>query len=181
PDVLATYDATHPENGAPLVGDATHESFFVTRNAGITGSLEAGDNDVLPTGLTDFAVRDGRVAFAVPEVTQGEDLTGDGQLKNLALLLRERDGTVVNLHQVVLDSEVHIGSRWLLYQAFDPAQLPARTVAVGVRELGPRVTEPFFICSERGGTGRLVTSFSDSLLPCLLMEDSIGRDLNGDH
>src|SRR5207249_2937641 len=58
PDVLGVYDATHPETGASLVRDATHASFFVTRNAG-DPTVPAGDNDVLPTNPVDFAVAAG--------------------------------------------------------------------------------------------------------------------------
>jgi parallel beta-helix repeat protein len=106
-----------------------------------------------------------------------EDFTGDGSRGDFALFLGDREGTARNLQQAVIAGQVQLGSRWLLYQAFD---LERPSVAVGVRELGPRVEEPFFVCSEPGGVAHLATSFSDSLIPCLLAEDSVGRDLNGD-
>src|SRR5438094_460304 len=174
PDVLFTYDATHPERGAVPVHDAQHPFFAVTRGGGVS-SLAAGDNHNLRPLPLDFSVANGRVALVVPEAIQGEDLNGDGRADGLALLLAGRDGTATNLRQAIITEEIHLSPRWLLYHAFDP-QL--RNVAVGVREVGAAAA-PFFICRE--GTGPIVPSVSDSLIPCLLNEDFAHRDLNGDH
>src|SRR5439155_3809704 len=91
PDVLFVYDV---DRGlAQVVHDAGHPQFFVTRMG--FGPV---NNAFLPSLPLDFSVRSGRVAFVVDESEQGEDLGGDGQADGFALLLVERDGTVVNLH-----------------------------------------------------------------------------------
>ena len=175
PDVLFTYDATHPDQGAVPVHDDQHPFFKVTRGGGVP-SLAAGDNHVLRPLPLDFSVAKGRVALVVPEATQGEDLTGDGRADGFALLLAGRDGTAANLRQALITPEIHLSSRWLLYQASDPR---SGRNAVGVREMGPVAASPFFICP--GGAGPVVPSASDSLIPCLLTEDVVHQDLNGDH
>ena len=163
-DVLAYYDAAAAEPAPALVTDASHEFFVVPR------TTIFGPNVSIPF---DFAVGDGRIAFVVPENVQDEDLTGDGDRIDFALLLFDpATGTVTNLQRGG-SRALHLGSGLL---AFNEAR-PDGTTSVAL--IDPRHPGPplFHICDQPPLSGSVLAGFSPALLPCVVLEQ--GVDLNG--
>src|SRR5262249_7967941 len=109
-DVLYAYDAGKPEPGPFPVGDDSHAFFFLFRQ----GNMGLSNLRTLPVALD---VHDGRIAFNAFEAAMGEDLTGNGDLGDLALLVFDlRSGAVTNLHTCAF--QLRLSSRWLTYQTF---------------------------------------------------------------
>lgn len=166
---LLVYDAAASDPGPVPVADETHASFTVSGYPG-TGLWPFRSIPI------DLAVHDGRVAFAADERAMGEDLTGDGVADDLALLTYDsRTGRVTNLRRENPAALLDLTSRWLAFQAVDPA---GGAVAAVVPADDPEA-DPLFACADPIGLSLLAPPISDSMVPCVKDEAGV-RDLNGD-
>lgn len=165
-DVLAFYDGDAADPEPALVADPSHEVFAVTR------SVLFDLNVSIPL---DFAVADGRIAFVVPEDVQGEDLTGDGDRVDFALMLFDvASRTVTNLHRAGTRA-LHLGSGLL---AFNEAR-PDGTTSVALIDPAHPGPPLFHICDMPGLSGTILAGFSRRMIPCAVAERGV-VDLNGD-
>ncbi len=168
-DVLYLYDAARPDPGPVPVHDGTHSRFFVSRStANLTAAAQESSIPV------DFAVKAGRVAFLDPEAVQHEDLTGDGDEDDLALLVVDgATGTVTNPHQPASGNVLTLSSRWLAFNTFDSA---FGSFPVGLLDLTNPGQLPRLLCDlHLPQTGALpAPSISDSLVPCVPITSAAG-------
>ena len=158
PDVLLVYDA-RTLSSFVVADDTTHVPFVVPRSFPPGGDFFAN----LPL---DFTVSDGpvpRVAFLVDEEFQGEDLTGDGDLDDEALMLLDPlTRHVTNLRRPT-DSSLGLTQHLLVYT--DTAVGAPGVFTLDRLEAGPR-----FICHDGGGLSLAGSPPSDLIVPCVLSE-----------
>ncbi len=183
-DVLYVYDAAHPEVPPAPVHDAAHPRFFVTRfDVGdrLFGFAEFGPRIQAPH---DFAVHGGRVAFVVDEAAEGEDLDGNGDARDPALMLLDTaTGEVTNLHQTAAAGRLRLSDRWLVFETRvsrgragvrrlggSPSTIDSAVAVIDVSRPGdpPRV-----IC-ETPASAFLTAGLSDAIVPCVTVAGADG-------
>lgn len=186
--VLYAYDVAQPGRGAFLVSDATHAEFPVTRTAAFGNSQPDSTvaGDLFSRSLPfDIATSGHRIGFVVPEKTLGEDLTGDGDADDQAVLVYDNaTGGVVNPAQATEDQALQLSPRWLVYFAIHD-EAGVLSLPVGLVDLERPYDPPRFLCDRPFGVAYFAQAMSDSLIACTADEGgnspgSVPVDLNGD-
>ena len=187
-DELRYYDAAADDPVAIPVADGAHDGFCVSRFPVGQLALPA----VFPqmsfaprTFPFDFAVNGREIAFVVPEDEQGEDLTGDGDQEDHALVVFDSSTGEVEVTGRAVAKQIEAGraqlamsARWVVFQCSQPRPPLPPVASVCLLDLEAPMQVPTLLCAAHG-SGFVVPSLSDTLVPCV--ENEGGRvDLNDD-
>ena len=192
-DILYVYDASLHDPGPVPVQGLGFARFFVARER-VFVQLS------VPSVPFDISVGERGIAFVVSEALQGADLNGDGLLSPLLFFFDREERTVHGPLAIAVPSDcpemtcvpdssfVHLGPKWLVFDAFGQAARSGRPFVGSFVADALRLPElkGHFLCTGPGGLPpgiglvRAAASFSDSLIPCILHENGAQTTLNTD-